>query len=78
MSIAEICLSLSPSIERFVNTVKNKHRRDDFYRRVTLERLRQARRRHAEMFRRAIEAGLPLDKALDEAERVFDAEAARE
>jgi hypothetical protein len=30
------------------------------------------------MFRRAIEVGMPLDRALDEAERVFDAEAARE
>jgi hypothetical protein len=43
--------------------------RDDRHPHVTaqIERLRQARRRHVEMFRRAIEA-----------ERVFDAEAARE
>jgi hypothetical protein len=54
--------------------------RDDRHPHVTaqIERLRQARRRHAEMFRRAIEVGMPLDRALDEAERVFDAEAARE
>jgi hypothetical protein len=55
-------------------------REDDCQLQVTakVERLRQARRRHAEMFRRAIEVGMPLDRALDEAERVFDAEAARE
>jgi Flp pilus assembly protein TadB len=54
--------------------------RDDRHPHVTaqIERLRQARRRHAEMFRRAIEAGLPLDKALDEAARQFDAEMDRE
>jgi hypothetical protein len=56
----------------------NENQRDDFYRRVTLERLRFARRRHAEMFRRAIEVGMPLDRALDEAARQFDAEMDRE
>jgi hypothetical protein len=50
--------------------------RDDRHPHVTakVERLRQARRRHAEMFRRAIEAGLPLERALDEAGKVFDSE----
>jgi hypothetical protein len=54
------------------NDSRNPHIRHE------IERLRAARRRHAEMFQAAIRAGMPLDKALDEAARQFDAEMDRE